>query len=58
MKDATKGYRDSVHRRADGGRVACIHGDLCRDVFSRYRVIKSRNCPYDCQYYEPKEKVR
>ena len=39
------------------GKEPCIHGNLCREYWERYKVIYSTFCPV-CNYYEPKEKQR
>lgn len=53
MKDKTVGFRTVSKREADGGRVPCRNGDLCRYYMSKGARIYSSECPYNCQYYFP-----
>ena len=51
--DNTVGYRSNSYRYTDGGRVACVHGEVCREYLKGYSGILSLYCPYECKYYAP-----
>ena len=53
MKDATEGYRSYKKLFLDGGRVVCIHGDVCRKYLNVTGTIISAMCPYECKFYKP-----
>lgn len=53
MKDATEGYRSYRKVILDGGRVACIHGDVCMEYLNAIGKIISARCPYECKFYKP-----
>lgn len=53
MKDRTPGYK--AHPTGESGRVACIHGEVCRAYLRLTHDILSGSCPYRCKYYEPVE---
>ena len=53
MKDSTIGYRKNNNKVFDGGRVACAHGNLCRDYMKNGASILSVYCPYECDHYLP-----
>ena len=51
--DNTVGYKSNSQRYTDGGRVACMHGEVCRKYWNKYGAILSGNCPYECWHYVP-----
>ena len=55
--DKTNGYRANYMRWFEDGRYPCVHGDICRNYWNRFRTILSSNCPYSCEHYKPKEKT-
>ena len=38
------------------GRPPCIHGNLCRVIWTRIGYIHSVNCPYGCEFYKAVKK--
>lgn len=32
----------------------CIHGNLCREYWTKHHVIYCVTCPTNCKYYVPK----
>ena len=39
-------------------RPPCEHGDLCHTIWKRTHYIYSIKCPYKCEFYKPKRKVK
>lgn len=33
----------------------CIHGNVCKEYFEKYKVILSVKCPKDCPHFKEKK---